>query len=127
MGFWNVKTASLVLQVGVYNHVPGDGREFVCCDESAVKIRAEDGRFIAGVDISAFINGLPHGKPTGDFSTDDASVRQFFDIIWVHFSRNFDIIWVHFSRNFDIIWVHFSRNFKRRATPCNVLHVVTNI
>ena len=35
---------SLSNQVGVYDHIPGDGREFVVCDSSAVKIRSEDGR-----------------------------------------------------------------------------------
>ena len=34
------------LELGVYDHIPGDGREFVCTDPTAVKIRAEDGRAI---------------------------------------------------------------------------------
>lgn len=34
------------LQLGVYNHIPGDGREFVVTDSKAMKIRAEDGRYI---------------------------------------------------------------------------------
>jgi len=37
----------------------GDGREYVCCTANAVKIRAEDGRAVTGVDISPFINNLP--------------------------------------------------------------------
>jgi hypothetical protein len=49
-------------QVGVYNHVPGDGRELVVTDPDAVKIRAEDGRSVEGVDISPFISNLPFGK-----------------------------------------------------------------
>lgn len=53
--------------------VPGDGRELVATDATAVKIRAEDGRRVAGVDISPFINGLPAGRSTTDFTTDDAS------------------------------------------------------
>lgn len=52
---------------------PGDGRELVATDPAAVKIRAEDGRRVAGVDISPFINGLPAGRSTADFSSDDAS------------------------------------------------------
>jgi predicted ABC-class ATPase len=39
----------------------------------AVKVRAEDGRSIAGVDISPFIGSLPQGKSTTDFSTPNAS------------------------------------------------------
>ncbi|MEQ8962036.1 MAG: ABC-ATPase domain-containing protein, partial [Coleofasciculus sp. C2-GNP5-27] len=40
---------------------------------SAVKIRAEDGRSIASVDISPFINQLPQGRSTRQFSTTNAS------------------------------------------------------
>ena len=32
------------LQMGVYDHIPGDGRELVVIDRDAVTIRAEDGR-----------------------------------------------------------------------------------
>ena len=61
------------LVTGVYNHVAGDGREFVVADETAVALRAEDGRAITGVDISPFINGLPSGDDTTRFSTANAS------------------------------------------------------
>ena len=50
--------------MGCYNHIPGDGREFVVCEPDAVKIRAEDGRCIERVDISPFIDNLPFGKGT---------------------------------------------------------------
>jgi predicted ABC-class ATPase len=43
------------------------------CDPTAVKIRAEDGRSVENVNISPFINNLPHGKPTQQFSTVCAS------------------------------------------------------
>lgn len=36
------------LELGVYNHIPGDGREYVITDATAVKLRSEDGRFIQG-------------------------------------------------------------------------------
>ena len=49
---------------GVYPHVAGDGREYVITDDTAVKIRAEDGRSIKKTDISMFINDLPNGKDT---------------------------------------------------------------
>ena len=61
------------LELGVYDHIPGDGREFVVIDPAAVKIRAEDGRAIESVDISPFIDNLPYGKSTTSFSTPDAS------------------------------------------------------
>ncbi len=51
----------------------GDGREYVITDRTAVKIRAEDGRSIRRTDISMFINGLPNGKDTVSFETEDAS------------------------------------------------------
>ncbi|CAJ2509907.1 Uu.00g058070.m01.CDS01 [Anthostomella pinea] len=61
------------MQLGIYNHIPGDGRELVVTDPTAVKIRAEDGRSVSSTDISPFISGLPGGKDTKRFSTDDAS------------------------------------------------------
>eukprot|EP00403_Amphidinium_massartii_P031225 CAMPEP_0178388602 /NCGR_PEP_ID=MMETSP0689_2-20121128/9680_1 /TAXON_ID=160604 /ORGANISM="Amphidinium massartii, Strain CS-259" /LENGTH=626 /DNA_ID=CAMNT_0020009015 /DNA_START=116 /DNA_END=1992 /DNA_ORIENTATION=- len=72
-GFHGKSTLLQALQLGVYNKVDGDGREFVVCDEAAVKIRAEDGRFVACADISPFINNLPFGKDTTQFTTSDAS------------------------------------------------------
>lgn len=72
-GFHGKSTLLKALEVGVYNHVFGDGREYVITDESAVKLRAEDGRSIQQVDISMFINNLPNGKDTSCFSTEDAS------------------------------------------------------
>ncbi len=72
-GFHGKSTLLKALERGVYNHIPGDGREFVVTREDAVKIRAEDGRSISGVDISPFINNLPFGKDTSSFSTQNAS------------------------------------------------------
>jgi predicted ABC-class ATPase len=46
----------------LYWQVPGDGRELVVADLAAVKVRAEDGRRVEGVNISPFINNLPHGR-----------------------------------------------------------------
>lgn len=51
------------LAVGVYDKVPGDGREFVVSDPGAVTVRAEDGRPVSGLDISAFISALPCAAP----------------------------------------------------------------
>ena len=73
-GGYNGKSTLLhALQLGVYNHIPGDGREFVSCIDSAVKIRAEDGRPIHSLNISSFINNLPFNKSTTQFSSVDAS------------------------------------------------------
>jgi predicted ABC-class ATPase len=72
-GFHGKSTLLKALELGIYNHRPGDGRELVVTDAAAVKIRAEDGRAVVGVDISAFISELPGGLDTGVFSTRDAS------------------------------------------------------
>ena len=72
-GYHGKSTLLNAIERGVYNHIPGDGRELVVTRESAVKIRAESGRSVAGVDISPFINGLPHGRDTRCFSTGNAS------------------------------------------------------
>jgi predicted ABC-class ATPase len=72
-GFHGKSTLLSALSWGVYDHVPDDGREFVVTRPDAVKIRAEDGRSVAGVDISAMIGDLPGGRSTQDFSTPNAS------------------------------------------------------
>lgn len=72
-GYHGKSTLLRALQDGVYNHVAGDRRELVLTDSSAVKLRAEDGRAVSGVDISLFIRDLPDGRDTSRFSTVDAS------------------------------------------------------
>lgn len=72
-GYHGKSTLLRAIEVGVYNHVPDDGRHQVVTDPLAVKVRAEDGRSIAGVDISPFIGSLPQGKSTQRFSTPNAS------------------------------------------------------
>lgn len=72
-GYHGKSTLLKALELGVYNHIIGDGREYVITDATAVKIRAEDGRSIQGTDISMFINNLPNGKDTVHFTTEDAS------------------------------------------------------
>lgn len=72
-GYHGKSTLLEALELGVYNHVAGDGREFVITDDTAMKIRAEDGRSIQHVDISMFINGLPNHKDTKAFCTENAS------------------------------------------------------
>ena len=72
-GYHGKSTILQALQNGVYNHIKGDGRELVITDNTAVKLRAEDGRSIANVDISPFIGNLPNKRDTAHFSTEDAS------------------------------------------------------
>jgi predicted ABC-class ATPase len=72
-GYHGKSTLLHALELGIYNHIPDDGREFVVTNPHAVKIRAEEGRSIVGVDISPFINHLPQGKSTVNFSTPNAS------------------------------------------------------
>ena len=72
-GYHGKSTVLQALQNAVYNHIGGDGRELVIADESAWKLRSEDGRSISGVDISPFIRQLPGRKDTRRFSTEDAS------------------------------------------------------
>lgn len=72
-GYHGKSTLLKALEIGIYDHIPGDGREYVVTNSYAVKIRAEDGRRIENVDISPFINNLPFGQQTQQFSTEDAS------------------------------------------------------
>ncbi len=72
-GYHGKSTLLKALEMGIYPHIAGDGREYVVTDADAVKIRAEDGRSIKSTDISMFINDLPNGKDTKTFTTEDAS------------------------------------------------------
>ncbi|WP_300675039.1 ABC-ATPase domain-containing protein [Desulfoluna sp.] len=72
-GFHGKSTLLNALELGIYNHIPGDGRERVVTRSDALKIRASDGRSITGTDISPFINNLPFGRSTTAFHTENAS------------------------------------------------------
>ena len=72
-GYHGKSTLLKALELGVYNHIKGDGREYVITKDDAMKIRAEDGRSIKKTNISMFINDLPNGKDTRGFYTEDAS------------------------------------------------------
>jgi predicted ABC-class ATPase len=72
-GYHGKSTLLRAIELGVYDRLPGDGREYVVTNPNAVKIRAEDGRSIVGADISPFINHLPLGTSTTNFSTTNAS------------------------------------------------------
>ncbi|GAK01567.1 LOW QUALITY PROTEIN: isopentenyl-diphosphate delta-isomerase [Geomicrobium sp. JCM 19055] len=72
-GYHGKSTLLKAIEMGVYHHIKGDGREFVITDDLASKIRAEDGRKVTNVDIRPFINQLPNKKSTEHFSTENAS------------------------------------------------------
>ena len=72
-GYHGKSTLLHALERAVHPHVPGDGREWVVSDRGLAKIRAEDGRRVEQVDISAFIGQLPRGRSTDCFSSEDAS------------------------------------------------------
>lgn len=72
-GFHGKSTLLKALERGVYNHIAGDGREYVITDETAFKLRAEEGRSIHEENISMFINHLPTKADTTDFTTENAS------------------------------------------------------
>lgn len=72
-GYHGKSTLLEALELGVYNHIAGDGREYVITEADGVKIRAEDGRSIKHTDISLFINDLPNGRDTASFYSEDAS------------------------------------------------------
>jgi predicted ABC-class ATPase len=72
-GFHGKTTVLEAIQLGIYPHVPGDGREWVVTRPDVVKVRSEDGRSVAGVDLSAFIHDLPGSLPTAAFTSADAS------------------------------------------------------
>jgi len=72
-GFHGKSTLLNAIQSGIDDHIPGDGREYVISRPDLIKIRAEDGRSVSSVNISAFINNLPGGQSTQSFSTENAS------------------------------------------------------
>lgn len=72
-GYHGKSTLLKAVEAGVYNHIAGDGREYVITNHTAVKLRAEEGRCVHLVDISMFINHLPNRADTKNFITENAS------------------------------------------------------
>ncbi len=72
-GYSGKSTLLDAIEMGIYDHIPGDGREYVLTDDSALKIYAEDGRPVSGLDLSPFFKFLPGGAPLREFSTPHAS------------------------------------------------------
>ncbi len=72
-GYHGKSTLLEAIESGIYNHIPGDGRELCVSVFESVKIRAFSGRSIEKTDISPFIRNLPFDKDTTAFSTENAS------------------------------------------------------
>lgn len=72
-GYHGKSTLLNALELGIYDHLPGDGRELVVATPGATKVRAEDGRRVEQVTITPFISNLPGGRDTDRFSSEDAS------------------------------------------------------
>jgi predicted ABC-class ATPase len=72
-GYHGKSTLLQALALGVYDHLPGDGRERCVSVPELVSVRAEDGRAVRGACLTPFIGALPLGRDTAFFDTDDAS------------------------------------------------------
>ena len=71
-GFSGKTTLLEAIEAGIYNHVPGDGREFVVAEQSLAVTNAEDGRYVANEDISMFFSDIPF-QNIRNFTTKHAS------------------------------------------------------
>ena len=72
-GYSGKSTLLDAIEMGIYDHIPGDGREFVLTDSSALKMYAEDGRPVSALDLSPFFKYLPGSSALRNFSTLHAS------------------------------------------------------
>lgn len=72
-GFHGKSTLLQTIEMGVYDHIAGDGRERCVSIAGAVKIRAYSGRQVTGCDISPFIQNLPLHRDSHAFSSNNAS------------------------------------------------------
>ena len=71
--FHGKSTLLQALTRSVYPHIPGDGREGIVIDETALRIGVEDGRSVRCTDLSMFVRDLPGGVSTKNFNTLSAS------------------------------------------------------
>lgn len=71
--FHGKSTLLQALTRSVFPHVPGDGREGIVVDETALRVGVEDGRSVRATDLSIFVRDLPGGVSTKDFTTLSAS------------------------------------------------------
>ncbi|MBN1294643.1 MAG: ABC-ATPase domain-containing protein [Candidatus Latescibacteria bacterium] len=76
-GRFNGKSTLLkTLELGVYNHIPGDGRELIVTVADAVGIKAEPGRSIEKVNISALFGNPGFSVDYKSFSTKNATASE---------------------------------------------------
>lgn len=74
-GYHGKTTLLKAIASGKYDHVQGDGREYIVTPVASDFVRSEDGRRVHQVDISPFVSNLPSsaGIDPGRFSTSNAS------------------------------------------------------
>ena len=72
-GYHGKSTLLQAIEMGVYNHIAGDGRELCVSLTETVKVRSYSGRHVVKTDISPFIRNLPFHQDTSAFSTENAS------------------------------------------------------
>lgn len=72
-GYSGKSTLLDCLEQGIYDHVKGDGREYVLSEESACKVYAEDGRYLSDTNLSPFFSWLPGTNDPHCFQTPHAS------------------------------------------------------
>ena len=71
--FHGKTTLLRAIAAGVYNHVPGDGRELVVTVRNAFYVATEEGRYVHCVDISPFLRAAPRVADPRCFTTSNAS------------------------------------------------------
>lgn len=70
-GYHGKSTLLRAVAAGVYDKIPGDGREFCVTVPDTISIRAEDGRYVNNCNVSGFISNLP--TPPGVTQTIDTT------------------------------------------------------
>lgn len=72
-GYSGKSTLLNALELGIYNHIPGDGREYVLSELSALKTNAEDGRPVENINLEPFFHWLNGETELNHFCTSHAS------------------------------------------------------
>jgi len=77
-GGWGHGKSTLLEAIarGVYDHMPGTGRELVVTLPDAVAVVAEKGRSIRGADLSPFLADPKRRTRASDFATDNATAVE---------------------------------------------------
>lgn len=75
------------IAAAVYTHTPGDGREVCATVSDAMLVRAEPGRRVEGVNVSAFLTSLPGDDPArcrtehaGDIVSQAAGIMEALEV-----------------------------------------------